>query len=209
MMHRLVRSRLVLSAAVAVHGVLVAAEALASGAEGAACTAEQGCFEFQIHGYYIINFVVFVALLVILGRKSIAASLEKNYQEVAKEIEEARAAKQAAEAKLADYQARLAALEAQNAQMLAEVRVGTQVEVDQILAEARAQVARITAEEQQRLEQESKRLRDALHDETATLALQLADRAVRERLDAAGQTHLIEGALTDLEGMAARRPSVN
>ncbi len=209
MLHRLVRSRLVMPAAVVAQGLLAAATALASGAAAGTCTAEQGCFEFQIHGYYIINFVVFVALLVIFGRKQVAASLEKNYQEVAKEIEEARTAKQAAEAKLAEYQARLAALEAQNEQMLAEVRAGTQVEVEQILAEARAQVARITAEEQQRLEQESKRLRDALHDETASLALQLADQAVRERLDGAGQARLVEGALADLDGLAARRPSVN
>jgi F-type H+-transporting ATPase subunit b len=196
--------------AVVVQGVLACQTALASGGEGGTCTAHDGCFEFQIHGYYIINFVVFVALLVVFGRKKIAASLEKSYQDVAHEIEQAREAKAAAEAKLAEYQARLASLDEQNQQLLAEVRAGTQVEVEQILAEARAQVARITTEEQQRLEQESKRLRDALHDETASLALQLAEQALRERLDAAGQTRLVDGALGDLETLAAaRRTTVN
>ncbi|MBI5608939.1 MAG: hypothetical protein HY902_08650 [Deltaproteobacteria bacterium] len=163
-----------------------------------ACNAEQGCFEFQIHGYYIINFVVFVGLLVYFGKKTIAQSLEKRYQDVAREIEQAQAAKAAAQAKLAEYQERMGQLEDENQRMLAEVRAGTQVEVEQILADARAQVARVAAEEEQRILQESKRVRDALHRETAALALRLAEELVQKRIDGAAQQKLIDKAMNDL-----------
>lgn len=170
-------------------------------AEGGACTAEEGCFEFQIHGYYIINFVVFFGLLIYFGKKTIAQSLEKRYQDVAREIEAAQKAKQEAQARLAEYQARMAQLEDENQRMLAEVRAGTQVEVEQILADARVQVARVTAEEQLRIEQESKRLRDTLHRETATLAMQLAEQLVRQQMDGAAQQRLMDKAFADLDGL--------
>ncbi len=172
--------------------------ALQAFAEGGACNAEEGCFEFQIHGYYIINFVVFVGLLVYFGKKSIAQALEKRYQDVAREIEQAQAAKAAAQAKLAEYQERMGQLEDENQRMLAEVRAGTQVEVEQILADARAQVARVAAEEEQRILQESKRVRDALHRETAALALRLAEELVQKRIDGAAQQKLIDKAMNDL-----------
>jgi F-type H+-transporting ATPase subunit b len=177
--------------------------ALQAFAEGVTCNAEEGCFEFQIHGYYIINFVVFVGLLVYFGKKTIAQSLEKRYQDVAREIEQAQAAKAAAQAKLAEYQERMGQLEDENQRMLAEVRAGTQIEVEQILADARVQVARVATEEEQRILQESKRLRDTLHRDTATLALRLAEELVKQRIDGAAQQKLIDKALGDLAQLPA------
>lgn len=182
--------------------LLFAAQAFASGGAAGTCSAHDGCFEFQIHGYYIINFLVFVGILVYFGRKPLAASLEKRYQEVAREIEAAREAKLAAEQRLQDYQAKMARLEDENQRMLAEMRAGTQVEMDNILAEARTQVARLTAEQALRLEQESKRLRDQLQREAASKALQMAEAIVRQRMDAAAQAKLVDQTLSELEQLA-------
>ncbi len=188
----------VLGAALAL--ALVPSVALASGGSGT-CNAHDGCFEFQVHGYYIINFVVFVALVVWFGKKGIADSLEKRYRDVAREIEAAQAAKAEAEAQLRDYEAKMARLAEDNARLLAEVRAGTDNEVANILAEARTLVERTAAEERTRLEQESKRLRDQLKDETGRLAVELAEQLVRQRLDAKAQDRLVEAALADLESM--------
>lgn len=186
--------------------MLAAATAYADGHAGSTCNAHDGCFELQIHGYYIINFIVFVGILVYFGRKPLVESLEKRYQEVAKEMEAAKEAKTQAEQRLASYQAKMARLEDENQRMLAEMRVGTQAEMDQILADARHQVARFTADEALRLEQESKRLRDQLQREAAHKALQLAEAMLRERMTAANQATLIDQTLTELEGLAAAGP---
>lgn len=182
--------------------MLAAAQAYAEGSAGATCTAHDGCFEFQIHGYYLINFIVFLGILVYFGRKPLVDSLEKRYQEVAKEMEAAKEAKLQAEERLASYQAKMARLEEENQRMLAEMRVGTQAEMDQILAEARHQVARLTADEALRLEQESKRLRDQLQREAAGKALQLAEVILRERMTASTQAALIDKTLGELEQLA-------
>ena len=94
-------------------------------------------------------------------------------------------------------------LEDENQRMLAEVRAGTQIEVEQILADARVQVARVATEEEQRILQESKRLRDTLHRDTATLALRLAEELVKQRIDGAAQQKLIDKALGDLAQLPA------
>jgi len=158
-----------------------------------------GNFEFKIQGYYIIDFLVFVGLIVWVGRKPIARMLDQRYKDVAREIEEARALKIAAQARYDEYDARSRALEFELRKILDEVREGTQAEVERILAEAETQVARISAEEQLRIAQESKRLRAALAHETAEFAVELATTRVTERLDEAGQLRLIERALVDLE----------
>lgn len=181
--------------------LLAPAAALANGAEKEVCSAHDGCFQFNVHGYYIINFVVFVAILVWFGKKPLREMLDKRYMEVAKEIEAAKVAKGEAEAQLAEYQGKLAQLADENQRLLAQVRAGTEVEVANILAEARAQVDRAAAEETLRLTQESKRLRDQLQRDTAQLALQLAEELVRQQLDTKGQKNLVDVALAELEAL--------
>ncbi len=183
---------------------LLPAVAWASGG-GGTCSAHDGCFEFQVHGYYIINFIVFVGLVVWFGKKGIVDALEKRYRDVAKEIETAQAAKAEAEAQLRDYEARMARLAEDNARLLAEVRAGTDNEVANILAEARILVERAASDEKLRLEQESKRLRDQLKDETARIAVDLAEQIVRKRLDSKAQDRLVEAALADLEALPVGR----
>jgi F-type H+-transporting ATPase subunit b len=174
--------------------------ALAMANEGAeVCNAESWCF--QIHGFYILDFLVFIGLLVYFGRKPIAAMLDKRHADVAKEMEAAKALRDEAQAKYDEYTARISGLETELQLMLADVQKGTAVEVERIMAEAQAQVVRLTAEEQQRLEQESKRLRESLQREAATLAVQMAEQALRERLDAAGQQRLVERSLSELGGL--------
>lgn len=189
-------------AAIAVLGTLWAAAALASGGEQT-CSAHDGCFQFNVHGYYVINFIVFVAVIVWFGKKPLAEALDKRYRDVAKEIETAQLAKAEAEALLADYEAKMARLSEDNARLLAEVRTGTDVEVQSILADARTQVERMTAEIKLRLEQESKRIRDQLKDETAQMALRLAEEIVRKRMTAGAHAQLIDAALADLEALPA------
>jgi F-type H+-transporting ATPase subunit b len=165
--------------------------------EGAeVCNAEHWCF--QIHGFYILDFVAFVGLLVYFGRKPIAAMLDKRHADVAKEMAAAKAVRDEAQAKFDEYTARIAGLEAELQAMLADVQKGTAAEVERIMAEAQQQVARLTSEEHQRLEQESKRLRENLQREAAALALQLAEQAVRDKLDAAGQQRMVERSLAEL-----------
>jgi F-type H+-transporting ATPase subunit b len=180
-----------------VASLLGATSAFASGG-----ATEHG-FVFQVHGFFIINFVAFIGIIVYVGRKPIAAMLDRRYRDVAKEIEAARELKAAAQARYDDYQRRFQQLQQELNGLLEDTRKGTQLEMDRILKDAEAQVGRITAEEQQRLAQESKKLRDQLERDAAAMALRLAEQMVKDRLDAAAQQRLVDRALGDLAGQKA------
>ena len=184
--------------ALALLGTLPAALAFAD----ETCDHEHFCF--QVHGFYIIDFLVFVGILVWAGRKPIAAMLDKRHADVAKEIEAARHVRDEAQAKFDDYRRRIDGLEQDLQKLMAEVRKGTEAEVQRILADAQAQVERMTAEEQLRLEQESKRLRVELQMQAVKIALEMAESTLRERLDPATQSKLIERASGELVSLGQR-----
>jgi F-type H+-transporting ATPase subunit b len=162
-----------------------------------------GDFTFQIHGYYIIDFLVFVAILVYFGRKPIAAMLDSRYKQVVADIEEARALRESAQARFDEYKARLEHLEDELAAMLTDVRKGTRTEVTRILADARATSERIAAEESARLTQEAKRIRENLAAHAASLALQLAEEELKRSLTPDLQQQLVARTLDELEQSGA------
>ncbi len=166
-------------------------------------TCEPNEFCFQVQGYYILDFIAFVAIIVYAARKPLAAFLDKRYADVSKEIAAAHELRDAAQQKYNAYKARMDNLAVEMDKILTDARAGTEVEVQRILAEAKAQVERVTAEEQIRLDQESKRIRDELQRDAAALALKLAEQLVRERLDAATQAKLVDRALKEIEELPA------
>lgn len=194
--------RLVTTLAGTLLPALAFAEEAAQSAAENTCNSEHFCF--QIHGFYLIDFLVFVGILVWAGRKPIAAMLDKRHADVAKEIAAARQVRDEAQAKYDEYKQRIDGLEQDLQKMMADVRIGTESEVSRILADAQAQVERITAEEQQRLAQESKRLRMELQTEAAKIALDMAEATLKQRLDPAGQRRSIERAAAELAGATPR-----
>ena len=177
------------------------------GAEHAAvCEPNEFCF--QVQGFYILDFIAFVAILVYAARKPLAAFLDQRYADVSKEISAARELRAAAEQKYQEHQSRLANLDVEMQQILSDARAGTALEMERIVADAEALVERTTAEERTRLSQESKRLHNELRRETAALALQLAEQIVRAQLapetqQNKAQQRLLERTLAEIEALPA------
>jgi len=157
-------------------------------------------FEFEVHGYYIIDFIIFVGIIVYFGRKPIAAMLDQRHKSVAEEIQKAHAMHAEAEAKYNEYRFRLERLDAELSTVLDDVRKGTEVEVDRILEDARKAADRIASDEKTRLEQEAKKIRDNLARHAAEVALELAEVQVRTRLAKDGkQDQLVDRVVNELE----------
>ena len=156
-------------------------------------------FEFTIHGFYLIDFALFVGLIVYFGRKPIAAMLDDRYKSVAADIEQAAVLRQQAEAKYEEYKLRLERLEDELAKVIDDVKAGTEHEVDRILKDAEREADRIASDERARLAQETKKIRQELASHAAKMALELAEKQVRERLAQPGaQDKLVDRNLTEL-----------
>ena len=165
--------------------------ALASGDAG---------FEFKIHGLYIIDFFIFVGIIVYFGRKPIAAMLDQRHKSVAEEIQRAQVMAEEAEARFNEYRFRLDRLEGELTAVLDEVRKGTKVEVARILGDAQHTADRIAGEEHARLQQEAKKIRENLARHAAETALEMAEGHVRARLEKDGkQEQMVERIVAELE----------
>lgn len=143
-------------------------------------------FDFKVHGYYIIDFLVYATILVVVLRKPLAAFVELRREKLVKDIEEARKLREEAERKLADYTKRLAAIESEAQQILSDARAQGEAERARILAEATATAQKLRTDAKTRLEQESKKLAHDLELHAVELATQVAERIIVERI---GENH--------------------
>ena len=111
--------------------------------------ADGGGFQFGTLGQGIASLIIFVALLVVLGKwawKPILSQLEAREKKISDTIEQAQRRQEEAQQLLAQYQARLAAAEEQAAALVAESRKEANVAREKILHRA-AEEAQNTAKQ--------------------------------------------------------------
>ncbi|HIQ22637.1 MAG TPA: ATP synthase F0 subunit B [Planctomycetes bacterium] len=142
--------------------------------------------------------LVFLVLLAILWKYAwgpLADGLEKRERRIAAEIEAAQKANQEAQAQLAQYQQKLAEAGQEVQRMLDDARRQAEEVGAQIVAKSRQEAE---AEHQRALAEIDAATAAALEElarRSADLAVQLAGRIVRTRLDRADHARLIEEAV--------------
>ena len=142
--------------------------------------------------------VVFLVLLAILSKfawKPIAEALDKREQNVADQIAQAEAANQKAKEILADYERKLAAAEDQVRAILEQGRrdaeqVGREL-IDKAKEEAKAEYQRAVKQ----IDAATAAAIKELADRSATLAVELAGKIVRAKLNPGDHARLIEQAV--------------
>jgi len=151
-----------------------------------------------------VNFAVLVGLLVFLARKPTQAFLASRRAAVVDGLAEAQRMKAAAEAKYNEYQARLANLDAELAQIKSEIIASGEAERERIIAEAERKSARIRRETEFLIEQQLKQLRADLTRESVEAAMTAAEKLLRERTTDDDQQRLARAYTSKLAPAAAR-----
>ena len=145
-----------------------------------------------------VNFAVLVGLLVYLARKPTQAFLVSRRAAVVDGLAEAQKMKAAAEAKYEEYQARLANLDIELAQIKSEIIASGESERERIIAEAERKAARMRRETDFLIEQQLKQLRVDLTKETVEAAMSAAEKVLRERTTDDDQQRLAKAYLSKL-----------
>jgi ribonucleoside-diphosphate reductase alpha chain len=122
-------------------------------------------FVWSEHGLYILDFLILAGILYWFARKPIKAFLEERSRLVAHEILEARKLREAAAARLAEYETRLAALEAERTRILESFVEDGERERDRIIRDAEVATQKMVADAERRITQEARRLEQALEHE--------------------------------------------
>lgn len=154
--------------------VLAASAGFASeGGEGAH-HADKGA-QMKDLAWRVLNFAVLIGILVYALKKAdVKGSLKARQTQIERDLNEARQARDAAEAKLLEYRGKLEQASKEIDELHAAIIREGEQEKGRIIEEARAAAERIIAQAATSAEQETLKARDELRAEAARLAVEIA-----------------------------------
>jgi F-type H+-transporting ATPase subunit b len=150
----------------------------------------------------LLNFAIFVGLLVKFAGPKISAYLRNRHETIKKDLAEAARLRLEAENKLAEYSSRLAKVNAEVDQLIGEIRADADAEKARILEEARAQAAALKKDAEERISSEIARARLELEREVVAAAVAAAERLLHDKTTASDQQALFDGFVASLKPAA-------
>ena len=176
---------------VCVAGVLMATVALASGGGE-----HGGGLPWKDFFLRILNFTIMVGILYKLLKKPMAnffSSRRENIQRLLKELEEQR---REAERKAEEYKAKLAALDRETEQILAEYIQEGEAEKQKIVEAAEKQAQYIKEQAKLAIQQEIKAAKESLQEEIAELSVNAAADLLKKNIRSEDQDRLVDEFMT-------------
>ena len=158
----------------------------------------------NIEGFYTIDFLVFVGILVFFLRKPLANFIAQRRATLTSEIAEAQKLRAEAEAKLKDYESRLASLEDEVARVMSEARQSAENERTRILDEANAAAERLARDAQIRIEQATRRLEHELRVRMVELSVEKAEELIATKVDDRVRRQHVTEYISSLESQAGQ-----
>lgn len=151
----------------------------------------------------IVNFLLFVGLLVYVLRKPWTAFWETRAQKIHLEIEEGEKLKRASRERYQSLEKRLGNLENELQGLAASMEQEGREEKKRLISDAEAWSARIRHESERIAAQEVRKAREILKTQAVTLAMELAEKMVKQGLREEDQKRLADHYLESLEGRAS------
>jgi len=180
----------VVSGAAVILIVGLAATAMASGAEGGH-HADSGKLLTDFL-YRCLNFAVTFGLLGYFITKPIRNGLSGRRQGIEKALEEAKAAQEAAEAKFAEYDDKLAKASSEIEDIYEAIKREGELERTKILANAQEMAQKIEEEAKKSADREISNARALLRREAASMAISIAEEILQKNFTSQDQTRLVD-----------------
>jgi len=155
----------------------------------------------------LISFTIWLGLIVYFSRKPLASFLDTRRAAILSGIEEAKRVEAAAQAKHAEYTARIENLDVEIGKLREEFKRAGMAERDRMVAEAADRAHKLHAEAHFLVQQQMKQLREELTRESIDAAVAAAEKILRERATAADQQRLADDYLARLRSSIDRGAS--
>jgi F-type H+-transporting ATPase subunit b len=173
---------------------------------GFAASEEHGDGHGEAHGDHTkelifewVNLLILGGALVYFARKPIQQYLADRRDTIAKNIASSEQLLRDAEAKLAEWNAKAARLDADVVEIIESTRKGAETEKAAILADAEATAARIRQSASGVVERELRAARESLRKEAAELAVTIASSILREQTNDADRNRLVDEFIAKIE----------
>lgn len=145
----------------------------------------------------VLDFGVLMALVIwALKKANVKGTLAARQEGIDKALREAAEAKDAAEKKFAEYSEKLVAANKEIDEIYAAIRTEGEAEKARIIAEAKVMAEKIREQSSQAATQEVLKARTELRGEAARLAVELAEKSIKEKIVKNDQDRLVGEYLT-------------
>ena len=150
-------------------------------------------------GWFIVDFVIFVGLLVHFVKKPLAAAFENRHNAIKKTIEDNEKAHADARQAHDEFQSKLANVDAEGNALIERSKADGALERDKMIEDANAYSERIKVDSKAIVDQEYTQARVRLQAFTALAALGDAEERLKANITDGDQTRLLEEAIAELE----------
>jgi F0F1-type ATP synthase membrane subunit b/b' len=144
------------------------------------------------------NFVLLLILLAWKAGPKVRKSAEGRSDEIKAALDEAAKLRDAAKAKLDEYETKLAAAEKDISAMVEGMRADALADKQRIIANAEAQAVALKKDADERIAAEIQRARVALAREVAAASTMAAEKLIRDKATTADQGRLVDLFITDI-----------
>jgi F-type H+-transporting ATPase subunit b len=148
----------------------------------------------------LVNFAVLVIILYLAGRKPFKEFFRKRTEMIEQSLKEAKEAKELARKTLDEVRERLKNTDREIEDILASARRSGEKEKEAIIAEGEKMKERILEQAKSNIDFELEKARARIKSDAAALALELAEKRMKEKLGSKEQEELIDEYLKKLEG---------
>jgi F-type H+-transporting ATPase subunit b len=148
----------------------------------------------------IINFLILVAILYKFGKKPLSDFLKKRTELIEKTLNEAKEAKEAALKALQEAEERLKTKDAEIAAILSAAKKSGEHERDRIIEESGKLKEKILEQAKTNIEYELKHAKEAIKAEAVELAMELAEKKLKDKLTKEEQEKLLDESLVKIGG---------
>lgn len=180
----------------AISTAVLASAGLVWASEGGGGHADSGA-QMKDFVWRVVDFAVLAGIIIwALAKQNVKGGLKARQDAIETTLREAAAARDAAERKLKEYTAKLESANKEIDELSATIKQDAEAEKARILAEAAGMAAKIREQAQQTAAQEIQKARIALRQEAAHLAVELAEKKIRENITKSDQDVLVADYLT-------------
>jgi F-type H+-transporting ATPase subunit b len=156
---------------------------------------------FKAYFWPVINFALLVALLVYALKKAdIKGYFKKRTELIEQSLKEAREAKELAQKALAQVEERLRVKDKEMEEIIASARMSGEKEKARLAEEGAKLQEKILEQAKTNIDFEVKQAKSAIKQEAAELAMELAEKKLKEKLTKEEQLKLLEESVAKIEG---------
>lgn len=145
----------------------------------------------------LINLVFFFFLMKLFLFKPIKKVLNKRQEIIDSEMENARKTSESADRKLADYENRIANVDAEGEQIIAKAKADAKTEYSKIIDRARLDADKIRKDAEKQAQEDAENAKTAYKEEITALAMQAAEKIVKGSVGAQTDSDIFDEFLNE------------